>query len=62
LTSDSIVSGNVGTICFRSQEESNGGEETLPGGGETSISIDPKVETHYERGVGAETIVNEVSK
>lgn len=61
LTSETIVTGNIGSIHFRSQGKSTVGNETLPDDHPAS-STDTREETSRELGTGpGESAIEEVS-
>ena len=59
LTSETIVSGKIGSIHFGSGRELSGGDETFPDG-DTTASVDPHGETPSGHGIGAGTGIDEV--
>ena len=61
LTSETLISGNIGTLRFGGQGESTGCEGTLPTGN-TLTSMDVNGETSRGRGVEIENIIDEVSR
>jgi hypothetical protein len=60
LTGDTIVSGDLGSIHFKSQGESTDGDETLSNGRSTSLVVDQDGESSGELDVGTRTFIDDV--
>ena len=59
LTSETITSGNVGSLHFRSQGKTTSGDEAISEEHPTS-SVDKDRETPTESGVGTQAAIDEV--
>jgi hypothetical protein len=60
LTRETIVSGNIGSIHFKSEEKSADGDWTLPDGNHAMDSTETNGGTPDELGAGGENAIDEV--
>ena len=60
MTSEAVASGTIGSIRFRSQGQSTGGDGSLSNGSTIYLASDAHGEAPGERDTGAENAIEEV--